>query len=142
MAGFPEQLIGRLGIYYRLRDEDELILNDEAEANGFRHGYSFTIVRKGHVHCKCMKSIRLQYFKFHVNRGGEWPQHRRLVEAYGQELAELLGDDFELYMRRFCLIRVSRARTVADSPPWLVVLEQSPQVSRRQRYMQTYMQTF
>ena len=120
MAGFPEQLVGRLGVYYRLRDEDDLILDDTTEADGFRRGYLFTIVRKGHVHCNCMKSIRLKYFKFHVNRVGQWPLPRLLVGAYGQELAALLGDDFELYVRQFCLIRVSPIRNVFDSPPWLV----------------------
>ena len=142
MAGFPEQLVGRLGVYYRLHEgEDGIILDDEAsEMDGFRRGYLFTIVRTGHVHCNCMKSIRLKYFKFHVNRVGEWPLPRLLVGAYGQELAALLGDDFELYMRQFCLICVSPIRSFFDSPLWLVN-DVRPQASLRGRNMQIYMQT-
>ena len=119
-------VVGRMGVYYRFHEgEDVFILDvdgyEDDELQGFRHGYCWTIVRKGHVHCCCMRSIRLRYFKYHVNRtDNEWPMDAPGTLVNATELATMLGDEFRAYDCEFCLIRVSPNRTLANRPPWLV----------------------
>ena len=117
---FPDRLNGTLGQYHRLRDEDDVIFNDEPEANGYRHAYLFTLVRKGHEGCGCMKSIWLRYYNIHGSRGGVWPRHYRGTVMLGKELAgllgDLLGDEFQLSIDSYSyvLVRIADGRTVLE----------------------------
>ena len=126
MAGFPEHLVGNLGVYYRLHENEDGFIPDDTveqddEISGFRRAYTFTIVRKGHVHCCCMRSIRVRYFRYHINgTDGDWPMHYFVTLEHGRDVAAMLGDDYEVYMRQFGFIRLSPNRNLANTPPWLL----------------------
>lgn len=120
MAASPDIINGVLGQYYQLRQNEEIIFNYQPEANGFRHAYLLTYVRKGHEHCGCMRGRRLEYFMLHNPQTGTWPNNFRVTEMCAGELQDYLGDDYRLWLRSYVLIRPSFGRVVRVGalPDW------------------------
>ena len=105
MVLLPFLVEGPLGVYRRCRVEDSVFFNFGHERNGYRRGYLFTYVMKGHESCGCLRSKRVAYFSFHVQQSGSWPNNYLVSQLRGEELAELLGQEYCLIRTQYVLVR-------------------------------------